>query len=209
MLQDWTTRAEGLVANVADLGARLLQAAILLALGLALASLARHLSVRLLRRAAVEVQYLVSRIAYLAVLVGTSVWILSTLNVQTALVATALGAITLALSLSLQDVARNLVAGMYLLMERPFKVGDHISSGGVAGRVEYVGVRATTLRTASGEQVIIPNINLMSGIVTRAAPVAEGSPSPAAATSAPPSDGAQAACDQVPLDQPRSMPQGG
>lgn len=166
MLQDSLVLSQELLLNLAGVGTRLLQATVLLILGLIVATLVRNLVLRSLQRAPLELQFLASRVAYLVVLVAAVLWILSALHVETALVATFLGAVTLALSLSLQDVARNLVSGMYLLMERPFRVGDQISVGGIAGRVEYVGVRATRLRTEAGELVIIPNMTLLSGVVT-------------------------------------------
>ncbi|HST87296.1 MAG TPA: mechanosensitive ion channel family protein, partial [Ktedonobacterales bacterium] len=73
-----------------------------------------------------------------------------------------LGALTVALSLALQDVLKNLVAGIYLLVEHPFSIGDRIALAPYTGKVEDIKIRYTSLRTADGQQVLIPNSMLFS-----------------------------------------------
>src|SRR5262249_2250104 len=72
---------------------------------------------------------------------------------------------TVALSLALQDVLKNLVAGIYLLLERPFTLGDRIVLAPYSGEVEDIEIRYTALRTADGQRVIIPNSMLFSSAV--------------------------------------------
>ncbi len=76
-----------------------------------------------------------------------------------------LGALTVALSLALQDVLKNLVAGIYLLVEHPFVIGDQITLEPHTGEVEDIQIRFTSLRTASGQRVLIPNSMLFSSAV--------------------------------------------
>ncbi|MFI5272859.1 MAG: mechanosensitive ion channel family protein [Ktedonobacterales bacterium] len=76
-----------------------------------------------------------------------------------------LGALTVALSLALQDVLKNLVSGVYLLIERPFVIGDFITSTPYSGTVEDIRIRYTALRTIEGQRVIIPNQILFSSPV--------------------------------------------
>src|SRR5262249_606219 len=76
-----------------------------------------------------------------------------------------IGAITVALSLALQDMLKNLVAGIYLLLERPFTLGDRIILSPYTGEVEDIEMRYTALRTADGQRVIIPNSMLFSSAV--------------------------------------------
>ena len=83
----------------------------------------------------------------------------------TALVAV-LGAGTVAISFALQDVLRSLVAGVYLLLERPFAIGDRIRVGDVEGRVEGIDIRTTALRTDDDERVLVPNATVFAGTVT-------------------------------------------
>ena len=68
-----------------------------------------------------------------------------------------LGASTVAISLALQDVLRSFVAGVYLLLERPFVIGDRIEVKGVEGDVASIDLRTTTLRTDAAGLVFVPN----------------------------------------------------
>lgn len=79
---------------------------------------------------------------------------------------TVVGAGTIAIGLSLQDLLRSYVAGIYLLLERPFAVGDRIRVKEVEGVVEGVELRTTLLRTDVGEQVTVPNATVFLEIVT-------------------------------------------
>lgn len=78
---------------------------------------------------------------------------------------TLLGIASLAVSLSLQDVLKNFVAGVYILLEQPFKIGDRISVKTIEGVVESIEIRTTNLRTDDGIQIIIPNNTVFSEIV--------------------------------------------
>lgn len=81
------------------------------------------------------------------------------------------GVIGLAASLSLQAVLQNLVAGVYLLAERPFQIGDFIAVIGPAGlnhegRVEDIQMRTTRLRNEDDELILVPNSSIFSGVIT-------------------------------------------
>ncbi len=75
------------------------------------------------------------------------------------------GFVTIALSLSLQDIARSLLAGLYLLIERPFQVGDVVDVGGQQGVIEDVKMRTTILRSATGDTVIVPNLLMFTSVI--------------------------------------------
>ncbi|MGA9347948.1 MAG: mechanosensitive ion channel domain-containing protein [Anaerolineae bacterium] len=94
-------------------------------------------------------------------------WALGMSGVHIATLATLMGALGLAISLSLQDVAKNVVAGLYLLVERPFKRGDQIAVRTFTSQVEGIDLRTTTLRTADGQQVIVPNTVILSEVVLK------------------------------------------
>lgn len=74
----------------------------------------------------------------------------------TALVAV-LGVGTVAIGLALQDVLKNLFAGIYLLLEQPFRIGDTIVVDNREGEVESIEVRTTVLRMRDGTQALVPN----------------------------------------------------
>lgn len=76
-----------------------------------------------------------------------------------------LGALTVALSLALQDILRNVVAGIYLLVEHPFTIGETISTNTYTGEVEDIQIRVTALRTPDGQRVLIPNALIFTSAV--------------------------------------------
>ncbi|HEY7127100.1 MAG TPA: mechanosensitive ion channel family protein [Ktedonobacterales bacterium] len=109
------------------------------------------------RKIDVNLSLLVSRFFYLVAL-GIGVLVILTIwDVQLIIPVTVLGAMTLAISFSIQDILKNLVAGVYILVERPFRIGDQIVVDKYLGLVEDIQMRVTTLRTTTGEQVLIPN----------------------------------------------------
>ncbi|MCS6068393.1 mechanosensitive ion channel [Klebsiella variicola subsp. variicola] len=61
------------------------------------------------------------------------------------------------MGLALQDRCRNLAAGVLLVMFRPFRAGEYVDLGGIAGTVQNVQIFSTTLRTADGKIVVVPN----------------------------------------------------
>lgn len=69
------------------------------------------------------------------------------------------------LGLSLQDILKNFLAGIWVLVERPFRIGDTIEVGGYNGVVEEITFRTTLLRTADAQQVIVPNGTFMTSSV--------------------------------------------
>ena len=76
------------------------------------------------------------------------------------------GALGIGVGLGLQSVVNNFASGLILMLERPINVGDQIDVGGVVGEVKRIGVRSSTIRTAQGAEVIVPNADLASKQVT-------------------------------------------
>ncbi|WP_162140847.1 mechanosensitive ion channel family protein [Pseudorhodobacter ferrugineus] len=76
-----------------------------------------------------------------------------------------LGIGTLAIGFAFKDILQNWLAGMLLLLNQPFNVGDEISVNGREGTVERIESRATLIRTYAGQRVIIPNAELYTDAV--------------------------------------------
>jgi small-conductance mechanosensitive channel len=91
--------------------------------------------------------------------------VLSILGVNESLILTTFGTVGLALGLALQDVLRSFFAGLYLLFERPFRLGDELQIKDYRGRIERVGFRTTSLRTADNTIVLVPNTVVFSEVV--------------------------------------------
>jgi small-conductance mechanosensitive channel len=67
------------------------------------------------------------------------------------------GALGLGIGLGLQNVVNNFVSGLILMFERPIQPGDVVEVGGTSGKVREIGMRATTLSTFEGADVVVPN----------------------------------------------------
>ncbi len=72
------------------------------------------------------------------------------------------GALGVGIGFGLQSVVNNFVSGLILMFERPIKVGDRIETTGRLGTVTRIGMRASTVRTFDGAEVIVPNGDLIS-----------------------------------------------
>lgn len=77
-----------------------------------------------------------------------------------------LGAVGLGLSLAMQDLLKNVVAGIYILLEHPFKIGDRISVKDATGVVRSIELRTTILSTDEGLQMVVPNNVVLNEIIT-------------------------------------------
>ncbi len=110
---------------------------------------------------------LLGRITQLGIVILGIVIGLAILGVQLSALATFVGLGTVAITLFLQDIARNLISGVYLLIERPFRIGDTIDVDGEVGVIEDIELRTTIMRNAEGERVIVPNAVIFNSIVTQ------------------------------------------
>src|SRR5436305_14461655 len=113
-----------------------------------------------------QVALLVNRMVFLAALVIGVVAAFSELFGSPALVFGGFGFLALASSLAFQDILKNFIAGIFLLLERPFRLGDEITVESHTGVVESIEMRTTTLRTNEGEEVLIPNSLVYTGTIT-------------------------------------------
>ncbi len=111
-------------------------------------------------------QRFLSKLVRYTILVLVAVTVLAQFGVQTASIIAALGAAGLAIGLALQGTLQNIAAGIMLLVLKPFKVGEYIDAGGIAGTVEEIGLFATELKSADGVFVLSPNSELWNRAVT-------------------------------------------
>ncbi len=80
----------------------------------------------------------------------------------------AVGLFGLAFGLAFQDVLKNWISGFFLLLERPFNLGDWIIVGTWSGRVETIRLRVTEMRAVDGEKIMVPNQQVYtSAIINR------------------------------------------
>ena len=77
-----------------------------------------------------------------------------------------LGVVGFTIGFALQDISKNFVAGMLLLLQQPFDIGNVIEIDGFTGTVINVDLRATEIRTLDGKVVLIPNADVYSHPIT-------------------------------------------
>lgn len=102
---------------------------------------------------------------YATIVIGAFV-ILRVVGIDLTTLTVVLGALAVGIGFGLQNIANNLVSGLLLLIERPFRAGDIITLGANEGEVTHIGVRATTIRTWDNMEVIIPNAETVSQPLT-------------------------------------------
>ena len=105
----------------------------------------------------------VSHLVYAAMMAFVIIAALGQLGIQTASFVAVLGAAGLAIGLALQGSLANFAAGVLMIIFKPFKVGDYIEGGGVAGVVEEIQIFTTQLTTPDNKQVIVPNAQMTGG----------------------------------------------
>jgi small conductance mechanosensitive channel len=104
-------------------------------------------------------------IVYIGLLTFVILAAIAQLGVQTTSFIAVLGAAGFAVGLALQGSLANFAAGVLIIIFRPFKSGDFVEAGGVAGVVENIQIFTTTMRTGDNKTIIIPNGQITSGTI--------------------------------------------
>ena len=73
--------------------------------------------------------------------------------------------VSLAISLSVQNVLSNVAGGMMVIGTKPFKKGDYVSVDGLEGTIDEIGVVYTTLHTIDNRAVLIPNSKVCAATI--------------------------------------------
>ncbi|HCI82336.1 MAG TPA: hypothetical protein DHW02_21895 [Ktedonobacter sp.] len=168
--QYWISIQKQAAQHLNDLTVNLLTTILLIALGIGVARTIQRITISNMGngRIDVNIRRLIGRILYFLVLTFVVFWILSIWQISVAVPVTIISVLTVAISVSIQDILKDLVAGVYILIERPFHIGDQISTISTVpytGKVEDVQIRATKLRLTSGEEVTIPNSYVFGNII--------------------------------------------
>jgi small conductance mechanosensitive channel len=156
-------------ALLADYAARTIWALAVVVVTLLIARAMRRATMRMLARtrAQANVTILLGNLAQVAVLVAGLLAVLAIYTKDAfGWILTSFSVIGLVIGLSLQDILKNFFAGVWVLVERPFRIGDTIEIAGASGVVEEIAFRTTMLKTPDGREVIIPNALFMTSSVT-------------------------------------------
>ena len=145
-------------------GLKAIAAVVILVIGRLAAISIRSMIRRMLQKGNVDetLASFVSRLSYVGIMAFVIIASLGQLGVQTASFVAILGAAGLAIGLALQGSLANFAAGVLMIIFKPFKVGDDIEGGGVAGVVVEIGIFATELRSPDNKKIIVPNGKMSS-----------------------------------------------
>ena len=108
----------------------------------------------------------VGNLTYWALLTFVIIAAISQVGIQTTSLIAVMGAAGLAVGLALQGSLANFAAGVLIVMFRPYRVGDFVEAAGIAGVVVQVQILTTVLKTGDNKQIVVPNGQVMSSIIT-------------------------------------------
>ena len=115
----------------------------------------------------ISLRFFLSRIIKIILYIVLFLSVAGNLGIQTTSFLAILGGAGLAIGLALQGSLSNFAGGVLVLLFKPFRVGDYISSTSEAsGTVENIDLLYTTLRTAEGTRVFAPNGPLANSVIT-------------------------------------------
>ena len=147
----------------------LLELIILLALVLAVEwILRRYIVRRALQRTRLEpsLQFAIARIGGYAFIALGFYISLQVVGLNLTSLAVVAGAVGVGLGFGLQNIVHNFVSGLIILAERPIAIGDRIEISGVAGQVQQIRLRSTTVITNDNIAYIVPNSDFITNTVT-------------------------------------------
>lgn len=148
-------------------GLKVIGAILILIVGRVAAGLVRKGIAKALGRAQMDASLsrFFGNLAFVAVMTFAVLASLSKFGVETTSFVAVLGAAGFAVGFALQGSLGNFAAGVMLLVFRPFKTGDYIEAGGVAGTVKEVQLFNTVLDTPDNVRIIVPNGGIYGGVI--------------------------------------------
>jgi len=158
----------------------LILALVILVVFLILASAARSLVRKVSQRKSGHrnLGLLLGQLAHLTVIVIGLLTALSALapSFHAADLIKMLGIGSVAIGFAFQNILQNFLAGILILMQEPFQIGDWINVTGLEGKVEDIQARATLVSAANGQRIVIPNAVLFTNAVVVGQPTTNSEP---------------------------------
>lgn len=147
---------------------KLVVAIVVFLVSLVLARLAARAVVRVAapRKVDEEIKRLLGRLTTVAIIVIGTVVALDQVDFDVTGFIAGLGLVGFTLGFAFQDIAKNFMAGILLLIQQPFDIGDAIEVSDYAGTVTDIDIRATTMKAWDGQQVILPNAEVYTSPIT-------------------------------------------
>lgn len=137
----------------------LIGAAIILLIGILIGRFVRKAIVTAMDRTKADpsAKNILSRLAYYGVVILAILTALAQLGINVAALLAGLGIFGFALGFALQDVSKNFISGLLMLIQKPFSVGETVQIDQYTGTVKDIQITATQLETLDGQVVFIPS----------------------------------------------------
>lgn len=155
------------VELITQFGFKIITAALIFFIGRWIANLLVKLAKNMMAKGNIEdtLERFLGNLLYAILMVVVVIATINQLGVQTTSLLAVLGAAGLAIGLALQGSLSNFAAGVMIVAFRPYKVGDFIEAGGVAGTVAEVQIFTTVLKSPDNKKIIVPNSQIMAGTI--------------------------------------------
>jgi small-conductance mechanosensitive channel len=108
----------------------------------------------------------ITKVVYYGIIVIAVLAVLPILGIKLSGLLVAGGIAGIVIGIASQSVVGNLIAGLFLMIERPMKIGQSVNIAGIAGVIEDIRVISTTLRTFDGLYVRLPNEKVFTSNIT-------------------------------------------
>jgi small conductance mechanosensitive channel len=164
---DWNSIWQLVVSKATGVGLQILGALLLYVIGRWLISLVVGAVTKILTRQRIEptVMRFAGNTLSVALNITLVVAILGYFGVQTTTFAALIAAMGLAIGTAWSGLLANFAAGAFLLVLRPFKVGDFIAAGGITGTVHEIGLFVTTFDTPDNIRAFVGNNKIFSDTI--------------------------------------------
>jgi small conductance mechanosensitive channel len=158
---------QSLLTDAAVFLPKLLAALVIFVAALVLAGLLSRTVRRQLKRREVdsELTLLMGQITRWGIVVLGIMIALQQVDFDLSAFLTGLGILGFTVGFAIQDVSKNFVAGLLLLLQQPFDIGDTVEVAGFGGTVMTIDLRATLLRTFDGRHLLVPNADVFTNAI--------------------------------------------
>ena len=158
---------EKIILYFVEHGMQILTAIVIMGIGLLIARWVGNVIHRWLRAKAFDepVSALIVKIIKLLIIVSIGIMALGQMGVQITPLIAGIGVAGVGVSLAMQGVLGNLVAGLTIIFTKPFKIGEYIELLGVSGQVTKIELFSTTLLHTDNSHVVVPNRKIVGEIL--------------------------------------------
>lgn len=165
---DWTENLIVFIKNWAMTnGLNILFAIAVFIAGYIISRQVRKFALHVLQKSTVEPSAInfLTEIIYFFSLIIVLIIALSTAGVSTTSLAATLGGLGVGIGMGLKDNIGNVASGIFILIFKPFHVGDYISVSGNEGTVRNIRIMYTQIETISRQMIIIPNLQMSNSVI--------------------------------------------